>query len=310
MSTTCKITKLLKGNEYLFRVRAVNKYGEGETLESEPVKAMDPFTIPSAPTDVEVTSATSEVMTVCWKRPASDGGSRISGYIVEKREKQGIRWVRVNKKPVYDLRVKASGLHAGSEYEFRVFAENAAGLSEPSLPSPLTLAEDPKFLPSPPAKPTIIDSSRSSITLSWNKPLFDGGAAVTGYKVEFRKPTEEDWAVAVQNTDRTEFTVTGLTTEANYVFTVRSINKVGISDPSPETDPEVATEREEKPVFDITLTMFMSSTAVVFLGLPVRHLLLNTQVTTFFQTVVPAMANVCAMIFHLLSASQLLVFHP
>uniref|UniRef100_A0A3B4GBW5 Titin n=1 Tax=Pundamilia nyererei TaxID=303518 RepID=A0A3B4GBW5_9CICH len=139
MSTTCKITKLLKGNEYLFRVRAVNKYGEGETLESDPVKAMDPFTIPSAPTDVEVTSATNEAMTICWKTPASDGGSRISGYIVEKREKQGIRWVRVNKKPVYDLRVKASGLHPGSEYEFRVFAENAAGLSEPSLPCPLTL---------------------------------------------------------------------------------------------------------------------------------------------------------------------------
>uniref|UniRef100_A0A3Q4GDQ1 Titin n=1 Tax=Neolamprologus brichardi TaxID=32507 RepID=A0A3Q4GDQ1_NEOBR len=98
MSTTCKITKLLKGNEYLFRVRAVNKYGEGETLESDPVKAMDPFTISSAPTDVEVTSATNEVMTVCWKTPASDGGSRISGYIVEKREKQGI--------PDVDLRVR------------------------------------------------------------------------------------------------------------------------------------------------------------------------------------------------------------
>lgn len=255
ISTTCKITKLLKGNEYLFRVRAVNKYGEGETLESEPVKAMDPFTIPSPPADVEVTSATSEVMTVCWKRPASDGGSRISGYIVEKREKQGVRWVRVNKKAVYDLRVKASGLHAGSEYEFRVFAENAAGLSEPSLPCPLALAEDPKFLPSPPAKPTITDSSRSSITLSWNKPLFDGGAAVSGYKVEFRKSTEEDWAVAVENTDRTEFTVTGLTMGTEYVFTVRSINKVGISEPSPETDPEVATERQEKPMFEISPEM-------------------------------------------------------
>lgn len=255
MSTTCKITKLLKGNEYLFRVRAVNKYGEGETLESDPVKAMDPFTIPSAPTDVEVTSATNEAMTICWKTPASDGGSRISGYIVEKREKQGIRWVRVNKKPVYDLRVKASGLHPGSEYEFRVFAENAAGLSEPSLPCPLTLAEDPKFLPSPPVKPTIIDSSRSSITLSWNKPVFDGGAAVTGYKVEFRKSTEEDWTVAVQNTDRTEFTVKGLTSGTAYVFTVRSINKVGISEPSPETDPEVATEREEKPEIHINPEM-------------------------------------------------------
>ncbi|XP_028263838.1 titin-like [Parambassis ranga] len=255
MATTCKITKLLKGNEYLFRVRAVNKYGEGETLESEPIKAMDPFMIPSAPTDVEVTSATSEAMTVCWKRPASDGGSRISGYIIEKREKQGVRWARVNKKPVYDLRVKASGLHEGCEYEFRVIAENAAGLSEPSLPCSLTLAEDPKFLPSPPAKPTVVDSSKSSITLSWNKPLFDGGAAVTGYKVEFKKSSEEDWTVGVHNTENTEFIVTGLTNGTEYVFTVRSINRIGISEPSPETDPVVAMEREEAPKFDISPEM-------------------------------------------------------
>ncbi|XP_023262464.1 titin-like [Seriola lalandi dorsalis] len=255
MATTCKITKLLKGNEYLFRVRAVNKYGEGETLDSEPIRAMDPFTIASAPMDVEVTSASSDAMTICWKRPASDGGSRISGYVIEKREKQGVRWVRVNKKPVYDLRVKASGLHEGCEYEFRVFAENAAGLSEPSLPCPLTLAEDPKFLPSPPAKPIIADSTRSSITLSWNKPLFDGGAAVTGYKVEFRKSTEDDWAVGVHNTDKTEFTVSGLASGAEYVFIVRSINKIGISEPSPETDPQVAIEREEEPKFDISPEM-------------------------------------------------------
>ncbi|XP_029953163.1 titin-like [Salarias fasciatus] len=255
MATTCKITKLLKGNEYLFRVKAVNKYGEGETLESEPVKALDPYTNPSPPTDVEVTSATNDTMTVCWKRPASDGGSRISGYIIEKREKHGVRWVRVNKKPVYDLRVKASCLHEGCEYEFRVFAENAAGLSEPSDPSPLTLAEDPKFLPSPPAKPIVVDSSRSSIILSWNKPLFDGGATVTGYKVEYRKSTEDDWTVGIHNTDKTELTVTGLTTGAEYVFIVRSINKVGISEPSPETDPEVVMEREETPRFDISPEM-------------------------------------------------------
>ncbi|XP_038155812.1 titin-like [Cyprinodon tularosa] len=255
MATTCKITKLLKGNEYLFRVRAVNKYGEGEILESEPIRAMDPFTTPSPPTDVEVTSATSESMTVTWKRPASDGGSRISGYIVEKREKHGVRWVKVNKKTVYDLRVKASGLHEGCEYEFRVFAENAAGLSDPSSPSPLALAEDPKFPPSPPAKPTIVDSSKSSITLSWNKPLFDGGAPITGYKVEFRKPEEEEWAVGVQSTGTTEFTVTGLTTGAEYVFIVRSLNKIGMSEPSPETDPGLVMEREEEPRFTISPEM-------------------------------------------------------
>uniref|UniRef100_A0A3Q3GGE8 Titin n=1 Tax=Labrus bergylta TaxID=56723 RepID=A0A3Q3GGE8_9LABR len=126
-ATTCKVTKLLKGNEYIFRVRGVNKYGDGEALESDPRKAMDPFTVPAAPTNVQVTSVTSEAMTICWERPVSDGGSSIAGYVIEKREKTGLRWCRVHKKPVYDLRVKASHLRDGCEYEYRVFAENSAG---------------------------------------------------------------------------------------------------------------------------------------------------------------------------------------
>ena len=254
-ATTCKVTKLLKGNEYIFRVRGVNKYGDGEALESDPTKAMDPFTVPAAPTNVQVTSVTSEAMTICWERPISDGGSSIAGYVIEKREKTGLRWCRVNKKPVYDLRVKASRLREGSEYEYRVFAENAAGLSAPSIPCPLTKAEDPQFLPSPPAKPKIIDSTKSTVTLSWNKPLFDGGAPVTGYRVEYRKTLDDEWIVGVQNTKNTEFTVVKLTPGAEYVFVVKSINKIGVSEPSPESDKQIAKEREEEPVFDISNEM-------------------------------------------------------
>uniref|UniRef100_A0A3P9Q123 Titin n=1 Tax=Poecilia reticulata TaxID=8081 RepID=A0A3P9Q123_POERE len=230
-ATTCKVTKLLKGNEYIFRVRGVNKYGDGEALESEAVKALDPFTVAAAPTNVQVTSVTSGAMTICWERPVSDGGSSICGYVIEKREKTGLRWCRVNKKPVYDLRVKASNLREGSEYEYRVFAENAAGLSAPSTPCPLTKAEDPQFLPSPPAKPRIIDSTKTTVTLAWNKPLFDGGAPVTGYRVEYRKSLDDEWFVGVQNTKNMEFTVVGLTPGAEYVFVVRSINKIGASEP-------------------------------------------------------------------------------
>lgn len=254
-ATTCKVTKLLKGNEYIFRVRGVNKYGDGEPLESEPTKAMDPFTVPAPPTSVQVTAVTSEAMTICWERPVSDGGSSISGYVIEKREKAGLRWCRVNKKPVYDLRVKASNLREGCEYEYRVFAENTAGLSAPSVPCPLTKAEDPQFLPSPPAKPKIIDSTKTTVTLSWNKPLFDGGAPVTGYRVEYRKTLDDEWTVAVQNTKNTEFTVVKLTTGAEYVFVVKSINKIGVSEPSPESDKQVAKEREEEPVFEISNEM-------------------------------------------------------
>ncbi|KAI4788997.1 hypothetical protein KUCAC02_035499, partial [Chaenocephalus aceratus] len=254
-ATTCKVTKLLRGNEYIFRVRGVNKYGDGEPMESEPTKAIDPFTVSAAPTNVQVTSVTSEAMTICWERPTSDGGSSISGYVIEKREKTGLRWCRVNKKPVYDLRVKAGNLRNGCEYEYRVFAENSAGLSASSTTCPLTKAEDPQFLPSPPAKPKIIDSSKTTVTLSWNKPLFDGGAPVTGYKVKYRKSSDDEWMVGVHNTKNTEFSVGGLTPGTEYVFVVKSMNKIGASENSAETDAQVAKEREEEPVFDISNEM-------------------------------------------------------
>ncbi|XP_012993478.3 titin [Esox lucius] len=251
-ATTCKVASLRKGSEYIFRVRAVNEYGEGEALESEPIEARDPFTVPAAPTDVEVSNITSEAMTICWKRPETDGGSSISGYVIEKREKSEMRWVRVNKKPVYDLRFKATNLSEGCEYEYRVYAENSAGLSLPSIPCNLTKAVDPQFLPSPPAKPKIIDSTKTSVTLSWNKPLFDGGATVTGYCVEYKRTDFEDWSVGIYNTEKTEFTVVGLRPGAEYVFVVKAINKIGVSEPSPPSDPQVAEDREEKPEFNIS----------------------------------------------------------
>lgn len=41
--THVTICKLLRGNEYVFRVMGVNKYGVGEPLESEPVIAKNSF---------------------------------------------------------------------------------------------------------------------------------------------------------------------------------------------------------------------------------------------------------------------------
>uniref|UniRef100_A0A674GZS0 Titin n=1 Tax=Taeniopygia guttata TaxID=59729 RepID=A0A674GZS0_TAEGU len=254
-TTSCKVTKLLKGNEYIFRVMGVNKYGVGEPLESIAVKALDPFTVPSPPTSLEITSVSKDSITLCWARPESDGGSEISGYVIERREKTSLRWIRVNKKPVYDLRVKSSGLREGCEYEFRVYAENAAGLSLPSETTPLIKAEDPIFLPSPPSKPKIMDSTRSNITIGWTKPLFDGGAPVTGYTVEYKKTDETDWTTAIQNLRGTEYTITGLTSGSEYVFRVKSINKMGVSEPSDVSEPQVAKEREEEPAFEIDSEM-------------------------------------------------------
>lgn len=125
------VPRLIQGNEYIFRVRGVNKYGVGEPLESQPVIAKnsfgklmlmcysilvmntngnniwelsyfikpDPsccFTVaPSEPSKPKVTMITKSTMTVIWERPALDGGSDIDGYYLEKREKKSLQWFKV-----------------------------------------------------------------------------------------------------------------------------------------------------------------------------------------------------------------------
>uniref|UniRef100_A0A3Q2NTX7 Titin n=1 Tax=Fundulus heteroclitus TaxID=8078 RepID=A0A3Q2NTX7_FUNHE len=133
--TYFKVTGLLKDNEYIFRVLAVNKHGVGEALESEPIKITDPYTIPTAPAGVDVTSITGDSMTLTWCKPVSDGGSPIAGYVIERREKTGMRWIRVNRDLVKDVTMVVTKLRKGCEYDFRVYAENAAGLSPASEPS-------------------------------------------------------------------------------------------------------------------------------------------------------------------------------
>uniref|UniRef100_A0A8C6WTC6 Titin n=1 Tax=Neogobius melanostomus TaxID=47308 RepID=A0A8C6WTC6_9GOBI len=150
-ATMYKVTKLLKGNEYIFRVMAVNKYGDGEPLESAPVIMRNPFVPPSSPNELEITNITRDSMTVCWNRPESNGGSEIVGYIVEKRDRAGIRWTKCNKRRVTDLRFRVTGLTEDHEYEFRVSAENAGGIGQPSPATSYLKACDPTFEPGSPA---------------------------------------------------------------------------------------------------------------------------------------------------------------
>ena len=80
-----------------------------------------------------------ESVTLSWKPPADDGGSPITGYLVEKRDKKKNSWMTVERVTKDTLVVTAKKLIEGTEYNFRVKADNKAGLGEPvELEKPVT----------------------------------------------------------------------------------------------------------------------------------------------------------------------------
>ncbi|NXB26222.1 TITIN protein, partial [Rhagologus leucostigma] len=138
------VKDLIPNCEYYFRVKAVNKIGGGDYLElRNPIIAEDPKQPPDPPVDLEVHNPTSKSVTLTWKPPLFDGGSKIMGYIIEKLAKGKERWERCNDYLVPLLTYPVKGLEEGKEYQFRVRAENAAGISEPSRITPFVKAVDP-----------------------------------------------------------------------------------------------------------------------------------------------------------------------
>lgn len=92
--------------------------------------------------DVETNNPTSSTVTLTWKPPMYDGGAKIMGYILEKQQKGEDKWERCNDFLVPVLSYTVRKLTEGKSYAFRVRAENAAGVSEPSRGTPFVKVSD------------------------------------------------------------------------------------------------------------------------------------------------------------------------
>lgn len=82
-----------------------------------------------------------------WKCPTIDGGSPITSYIIEKKEKNGTKWTKAAETRGDVTQAAVEDLINGQEYEFRVVACNKAGPSQPSLPSDLIRVREKHHIP-------------------------------------------------------------------------------------------------------------------------------------------------------------------
>uniref|UniRef100_A0A8C6RBF2 Myomesin 2 n=1 Tax=Nannospalax galili TaxID=1026970 RepID=A0A8C6RBF2_NANGA len=203
---------LTTGEQYIFRVKAVNAVGTSEnSQESEAIKVQAALTVPSSPYGITLLNCDGHSMTLGWKVPKFSGGSTILGYYLDKREVHHKNWHEVNPSPVKERILTVEGLMGGSLYEFKVAAVNLAGIGQPSDPSEHFKCE------------------------AWTAPE-PGKTTKCAY---FCQP-DESWLMTTPSAAWSGWTpcsVCDLQQGQTYVFRVRAVNASGPGKPSDMSEP-------------------------------------------------------------------------
>ncbi len=214
---------------YSFRVRAVNKHGNGAAGEVGPVVVGG---APGAPRNFVVMSGDKSAL-LSWQPPGVVG-SPVTGW--EVRWQSGMRvpsdapWLRVpggaGARSYY-----VTGLDNNESYSFEVRAVNALGGGLGARSGFVYLG---KLLEAPGnlRMPTVTESS---VTLRWNKPANLGGGndvlAFRRYEYSLRAGDGDwgDWVTVPGDADLAiiSFEVKGLTAGTGYRFRVRAVTSVG-----------------------------------------------------------------------------------
>ncbi|KRY50894.1 Twitchin [Trichinella britovi] len=252
-STSYTVKGLDEGRQYLFRVRAENMIGLGEPLHSVPMTAKPSYDVPGAPSAPEVTGYDNTYISLKWNPPRSDGGSPITEYIVEKHEKKGGGdWSPCYTSHSTSCECVVKNLVPGESYQFRVRAVNLAGEGPPSRFSEPCTCQPFIHPPGPPDSPRVGKVTKRSVDLTWNRPLKDGGSAITGYMIEKKPFVSNEWIPCnTQPILGTEFTVTGLPEGEQFMFRVIAVNKAGPGEPSKPTENIIIQDELGKPYIDI-----------------------------------------------------------
>ncbi|VVC89475.1 unnamed protein product [Leptidea sinapis] len=219
-SLVVKDAKRSDGGQYRLQLRNPSGY-DTATIN---VRVLDR---PGKPENLRADEFEGEALTLYWNPPKDNGGGEITNYVVEKREARTPTWTKVSGYVTTPfLRVK--NLSVGRSYEFRVMAENQYGQSEPAQTLEPIRARHPFDPPGAPGAPRSVETTESSITITWSKPRHDGGSPITGYILEKRLITDDKWIKACHaHIPDTTYKVTGLIENHEYEFRVSAVNAAG-----------------------------------------------------------------------------------
>ena len=223
-ATSATVTGLTVGQNYTFRVTAINSVGAGSASSSSAsiAAATVPATIASAPT----VTATPGTATLTFSLP-NDGGSALTTAEVQYSLNGGVSWLTYSGSVGLTGTVEITGLTGGQAYVFRARTSNFFGASAWSAASSsvtFMAATAPGTVTAVTPTP---GSTAGTVNLSWAAPAANG-SPITDYLVEYSSDGGVTWQVfAHPASAATSITVTGLTIGTQYQFRVKAINGVG-----------------------------------------------------------------------------------
>ncbi|XP_059613730.1 titin-like isoform X2 [Phlebotomus argentipes] len=136
-NSSLKITNARRSDRGEYNVRAINSLGEDNASFLVTVTSR-----PSPPGKVTISMSIGKSVSLTWSEPEDDGGCKIGNYVVEYYRVGWNVWLKAT--TTRQLSTTLNDLIEGSEYKFRVKAENPYGMSEPSQESDMLFIPDPK----------------------------------------------------------------------------------------------------------------------------------------------------------------------
>lgn len=193
-----------------------------------PASPAEAATHPSAPLSVRAVPLDRSVK-VTWARPASNGGSRITGYAVQRRNTATAPWVTVRYVGAGARSWTETGLVNGRRFFYRVQARNARGTGRASP----QVSAVPRGVPGA-VRYFEADNHDRALGAYWPAAA-PNGAPVDFYRVELALDGAT-WTTArtstVAATRSSPLLVAGLPPGARYWLRIRAHNAAGYGPPS------------------------------------------------------------------------------
>ena len=235
--------------DYCFTVQAVNAVGVSEV--SAPACAK--IELPAAPANLVATATSDTTIALTWEEVP--GIWEYNVYkVVEAEGETTYEFVG----QAWWINYTVEGLEAETEYSFVVKSSNNIGESVASNVATAKTLEAPKV----PAAPVVEAEATSDTTIVLTWATVEGALSYNVYQGED----------SIANVTDTTYTVTGLTADTEYTFTVTAINEVGESEASNEAKAKTnaAPVVPTVPAAPVVEVVEVTETTIVFAWAPVE----------------------------------------